>query len=35
MTYQDQSFGTEGGCSVGKWDDGDQGTRQWDCGFSC
>lgn len=35
LSYNGYNFGTSSGCSVGDWDDGNQGTRQMDCGFSC
>jgi hypothetical protein len=36
MEYMGQKFGSEGGgCSIGDWDDGEGGLRQWDCGFHC
>ncbi|KFH42110.1 hypothetical protein ACRE_071550 [Hapsidospora chrysogenum ATCC 11550] len=35
MEYMGYKFGSEGGCSIGDWDNGESGLRQWDCGFAC
>jgi hypothetical protein len=30
MEIRGQKFGSDGGCSIGDWNDGNDGTGQWD-----